>query len=163
MQQKKDGILSFRGVNKKKKRRRTCSDAGSHDFISSCSPQVCGGNTGQHISMGRQKSLEKEPITGKKIKWHMRNETDLIIFYFLFVFSPLISSRACCIGWYKAEREYYRVMAPLSTTAACLCCQYFRVRVLVCLWCCVCAGRVGGLSNNLYSCSKLSWGNINCV
>lgn len=41
---------------------------GNRDFILSCSPRVCGENTGQHISMGKHRSLEKEPITQKKIE-----------------------------------------------------------------------------------------------
>lgn len=93
--------------------------SGSLDFISSCSLQVCGENTGQRISMWRHKSLEKEAITRKTMerKWQMRNQTDLIVFFcskwdqtqhplcvfFPFNFKQRLQQtdiiRACCIGF----------------------------------------------------------------
>lgn len=50
--------------------------SGSFDFISSCSPRVCGGNTKQHISMGRVKSGKGIDSWGKtwRERWQMRKQ-----------------------------------------------------------------------------------------
>lgn len=69
---------------------------GNRDFILSCSPRVCGENTGQHISMGKHRSLEKEPITQKKIEKVTDEKQDRSYrVFFLFKMRPGAASALC--------------------------------------------------------------------
>lgn len=100
---------------------------GSLGFILSCSLQVCGQNIGQHISMGRHKSLEKESIyqekhAEKNDRWESR---EILSFFFskwdqtqhplLAFFSSFILSR----DWSRQILSEHAVLVLIQSTKKC--------------------------------------------